>query len=129
VDETEIERGGISYTVDTVRELAARHAGASLHFIIGSDSLEELHTWREIRTIAGMVRFITVRRDATLPAPSHPELERRLHGRRLLNLVLNIPPLPISSTEIRHCVRRGQPISDQVHPAVADYIAREGLYR
>lgn len=129
VDESEIERGGISYTVDTVQDLASKYPGAALHFIIGSDSLRELHTWRDIKAIARTVTFITVRRDEAPPAPTCPELEKRLGGTPLENIVLEALPMPISSTEIRLCVAQGRPFDDHVHPAVVDYIAREGLYR
>ena len=63
VDECELIRGGVSYTADTVDTLAAAYPEAELHFIIGSDSLAELHTWRRIRDIARRVVFVVLDRE------------------------------------------------------------------
>jgi nicotinate-nucleotide adenylyltransferase len=128
VDESEIQRGGISYTVDTLRDLSKAYPGSKLYFIIGSDSLSELWTWRSIRKIAKMVTFVTVRRKQGVLPQTGPELESKLQGTPLKSLLLPAPPLPVSSTQVRACIAQGLPIDTLVPPPVAAYIDQHGLY-
>lgn len=129
IDETEIRRGGVSYTVDTVRALSKSWPGARLFFIIGSDSLRELHTWRSIREIVMAVTFIVLSRTPDeQPAPD-PELEKRLHNTPLRSMILPVKPFPVSSTEIRNSIRTGKPLRNQIPERVMQYIEKHGLYR
>jgi nicotinate-nucleotide adenylyltransferase len=128
VDEREIQRGGISYTVDTVRALAGASPEAELYFLIGSDSLRELGTWRAIHEIARIVTFVTVPRDDRKIPSIDPLLKEKLKGTPLETISLDVPPLEISSSRIRDAVCRGNPILDLVPAAVAEYIERNGLY-
>lgn len=129
IDETELDRGGISYTVDTIRSLAQSRPGARLYFIIGSDSLRELHTWREIREIVESVTFIVAgRHEDETPAPD-PALKERLAGVSLRAEILPVAPLPVSSTEIRERVRAGERPIENMPEKVLEYIEANGLYR
>jgi nicotinate-nucleotide adenylyltransferase len=128
VDDLELRRGGISYTVDTVNAMAKAWPGSELYFIIGSDSLTELWTWRRIKEIAEAVTFLTLSRDGGEPADPGPELFARLEGTPLRSIPLAGPPMPVSSTMIRRRAEKGLPIQDLVPPPVADYIRKHGLY-
>jgi nicotinate-nucleotide adenylyltransferase len=127
VCELEIERGGRSYTVDTLQEIHASHPDVELTFIVGADTASTLPAWREpakLLQLAGLAvaaRAGTDRRQvlATL-AP--------LNGPREVTF-LDAPTIEISSSLARERASRGQPIDDLVGPAVADYIAEHRLYR
>lgn len=129
LDEMEIERGGVSYTVDTVEALEKKHPLAELYFIIGSDSLHELWTWRRIRDIAGKVIFLVLRRDEEDLPMTHPNLEKELKGTPLQSIRIPGPPLPVSSTLLRSRIVRGEPFEEFVPPTVAAYIRENDLYR
>lgn len=92
VCDIEQELGGASYTVRTVSELQARYPGRQFFLLIGGDSLSELHTWREIGRLAGMVEFIAVARPGYQPVS--PVSNVRLHWAKC-------PVSPISASAIR----------------------------
>jgi nicotinate-nucleotide adenylyltransferase len=117
VDDVELQRGGTSYTVDTLAELHARYEGARFDWIIGEDNVEQLPQWREPERLLAMARFVVLARGerATGADP------RLVHAAT--------PLVPVSSTEIRRCVREGKPIDDFVDPLVAQYIHHYGLYK
>lgn len=117
VSDVELRRGGVSYTVDTVRQLQRNGAlGARPGLVVGDDLGAELDTWREAETLFGMVELLVARR-APRPAPlAFPH-------RRLAN-----HPLPLSSSELRRRVRAGQVIRALVPDSVAAYIREHGLY-
>ncbi len=129
VEDVEIERGGVSYTIDTVMHFERSHPGAVIFFIIGSDSLEELHTWHKVREVAKKVTFVVVRRDSRTPDSSYPELDAVLRGTELKSIILTVEPVTISSTMIRDRIREEQRIDSLVPRAVADFIEKHGLYR
>lgn len=130
VSDVEIQRGGVSYAIDTVSALLDRYADTELCFIIGSDTLTELHLWRHIHSLLTLCRFVTLARPgydlaAIRPADLHldpPWPERLLEnaqGSRLID---------ISSSDIRHRVAEGLSIRYLVPEAVEMYIAEHGLY-
>jgi nicotinate-nucleotide adenylyltransferase len=122
ISEFELGQRGASYTLDSVRHFRRLHPSDRLFWIIGSDQLTRLHEWKGIQELAQLIEFIVLVRPghAGLAAVEIPEL--RLHGctGRLTET---------SSTELRDRVKRGQPLTKLVPDAVADYIARHGLYR
>src|SRR6058998_1545633 len=93
VDDLEIRRGGKSYSVDTLRELKRRYRRAEFYFIIGADSLSELHLWKDARRLVKLCRFIAVNRPGYHGRPS------RLPGLRYQRL--DPHPYDIASREIR----------------------------
>ena len=117
----ETQRQGPSFTVDTVRELAARHPGTSWHLVIGQDQYASFHTWHEWQALLGLVTLaIANRPDAPLAAD--PQVLRVPHE------AVALPMMDISSTDIRGRLAHGQGIDDLVPPPVARYIARHHLY-
>ena len=118
VDDIELQRGGISYTVDTLAELHARYRGASFDWIIGEDNVAQLPRWREPERLFAMARFVVLTRG---------ESARQTADRRIV--FADTPIVPVSSTEIRQCVRDGKPIDAFVDPLVARYIQHNGLYK
>jgi len=119
IDEQEISRGGISYTVDTVRDYACRFSQASLFYLIGADHITQLPKWREADELARLVEFVVIPRpgekSATLPSP--------FRGRTLTGF-----PLGVSSSQIRTRVKSGLPIDWLVPAAVAEAVRNNRLY-
>jgi nicotinate-nucleotide adenylyltransferase len=119
VDDQEIRRGGVSYTIDTVRQYAARYPGARLHYLIGGDHVAQLPKWRASEELAGLCDFVVLPRPgqvtASLPAPF------RGH-------VLSGFPLGLSSSQVRARVKAGHSIDHLVPSAVAEAIRNSSLY-
>lgn len=124
----EIDRGGRSYTVDTIRDLQLQFPADDFFFIIGDDSLADLPNWRRIGDLLLHCEFLTLARPGiSLPedVPAFaPAIRQRLLQQRRTGHCLNI-----SSTEIRQRVAEQLPIRYLVPETVADYIAQNGLYR
>ncbi len=116
----EIARGGTSYTVDTVRRFAARHPGARLWWLVGEDLAGSLPQWKEAGALASLACF------AVIPRPG-AELRTLPGGFRIRRL--QGTPAGISSSELRARIGRGASLRGLVPEAVAEAIAREGLYR
>jgi len=129
IDATEIRRGGISFTWETLSLLEKSRPDTRLFFLIGSDSLAELATWRRIDRIAAMATFAVLARDATGLPPTPRDLEKALKGIPLQAVPLQAEPIPVSSTDIRSRLSRRDSIAGLVPDAVADYIGRKGIYR
>ena len=115
----EIDRGGLSYTVDTLEALAAEYAGAERYLLIGMDSLETFRRWRAPDRIAELARVAVLERSTAGEAPPIPPGMRLVTTRRV----------DVSSTEVRERVRAGKPIRGFVPEPVAAIIERLGLYR
>jgi nicotinate-nucleotide adenylyltransferase len=129
VDDIEIKRGGKSYSVDTLTELRRREPRAEFYFIIGSDSLRELHLWREVKLLVTLCTFVTVPRPGF---DAKPVLDRRLDAgtrRRLRQQVLRGHACDIASREIRTRVANGRSIRYLVADGVHAYIRRRRLYQ
>jgi nicotinate-nucleotide adenylyltransferase len=130
VSEVELKRGGVSYTVETLRELRRLHPAFRFHFILGTDSLVELHQWREIDALLKLCRFVTIGRPGWDPGA----LNERSLGlvkpwpARLLAQVRTGHMIGISSTEIRKRAAKGLGLSYLVPDAVARYITKKALY-
>ncbi|EGW37880.1 nicotinate-nucleotide adenylyltransferase [Desulfosporosinus sp. OT] len=124
----EIERKGLSYTVETLRILRRTWPDYELYFITGTDALLEIFSWREAEEILTMIQFIGAARpgfdasDFLLKVQKeHPETKGRIH-------YLEVPALAISSTDIRARVRHGQPIRYLLPESVRLFIQQHGLY-
>lgn len=119
----ELERGGVSYTVDTARALRHAHPVDSLFWIIGADQAARLAQWREIGALAALVEFIALARPGyTMPAASALPAGVRLHP-------VTAHVVEISSSEIRSRLAAGKPVRWFLPPAVAQRIEAENLYR
>ena len=129
VDDLELQRGGTSYTVDTLAALHERHRGATFDWIIGEDNVAQLPQWREPERLFQMARFVVLKRAVECGGHAGAVEEQR-HGRRTPHVVYaDTPFVNVSSTEIRQCVRDGKPIDAFVDPLVARYIHHYGLYK
>ncbi len=130
-DDRELRRGGTSYTVDTLSEFNRELPDAELVFLIGSDSLDELHTWREPARICELA-FVAVIARGGHPPPDLNKLKVFLpesqHGDLESHLV-EMPQMEISSSEIRLRLARGRSVRYQLHPAVEAYVQAQKLYQ
>jgi nicotinate-nucleotide adenylyltransferase len=125
VDERELRRHGPTYTVDTLRELHAEHPQDELVLVIGADQAEALQTWRDS---AGILRLATIGVAARArPDPDAPPFDTSALPAGSWEAV-ELPPMPVSATQIRARVAAGQGIDQLVPPGVASYIARHHLY-
>jgi len=120
VSRIEADGSGISFTARTLETLAAKLPG-ELYFIMGQDSLEEFHTWKDPERITRLARLVVLPRgDHDLPSLD-PSLRRRV-------VFLRPPRIGISSTEIRRRIRRGLPVRYWIPDAVLSYVTHHGLY-
>ncbi len=119
VDVQEIQRGGVSYTVDTLRNYSERFPQAEIFYLIGADNVAKLPQWREAAELARRAQFVVVPRpgDVDLPFPAP------FRGTRLKGF-----PLGVSSSQIRARVKAGQTIDHLVPAAVAEAIRNNPLY-
>ena len=127
VSDMELKRTGVSYTIDTIRQLHAQYEDRELNFIIGADSVAQLHTWHNIEEMLELTRFVAVWRPGYEDAME--ELVRHLGEQAKERvLLLDTPVYDISSTEIRTRIRQGLGLAGLVPPAVERYIYEHGLY-
>ena len=127
VDTLELDRDGRSFTADTLRTFREREPDADLWFIMGGDSLADLHTWRSPATIASLTRLAVARRpgwDTDIEAANRrtPATTGRID-------LIDTPLIDIASHEIRARVRDGQPVRYLIPDSVLEYIRENGLYR
>lgn len=130
VSDIEIERGGRSYSVDTVNELRSMYPVEKLYFIIGSDTLLELHLWRDIYELLKLCTFITFSRPG-FSAGSITAKDLHLDSpwpERLLENFTKGRQVDISSSDIRYRIAEGMSIRYLVPSVVEMYIAEHGLY-
>ena len=118
----EIERGGVSYTVDTIRALGEMHPQDAFYLLIGADNLAEFGTWRDPAEILRRVTLVVMDRPGFPPGVGEPPLPER-------TIRCRVPAIDISGTDIRRRVKEGLPISYLVPPPVARFIGRHRLYR
>jgi nicotinate-nucleotide adenylyltransferase len=119
VDEQEINRGGISYTIDTARDYHRRFQGAELFYLIGADNVAQLPKWRDSAELARLLEFVVIPRPGQTDVPSPSPFR----GRMLKGF-----PLGVSSSQIRERVKAGLPIDHLVPVAVAEAIRNNRLY-
>jgi nicotinate-nucleotide adenylyltransferase len=123
VSRADIERGGTTYTVDTLRDLARDHPKADLYFITGADALAQILSWRDVDELFQLAHFVGCTR------PGHQITELTLEGLpRERVTIVEIPALAISSTECRNRVQVGEPVWYLVPDGVVQYIAKRSLY-
>jgi nicotinate-nucleotide adenylyltransferase len=134
VSPQELDRGAISYTVETLEMLRMTSPDAILDWIIGDDNLAELHLWKDIDRIFELGNFVVLTRLAD--ANSVPErfrsrlvLSPSQRGRCGSIVFAKNPTVQVSSTEIRRRLRAGESIKGLVDPRVSRYIQHNGLYR
>ncbi len=151
VSNTEINRSGLSYSVETVAEYRQRFTGTErLSFILGLDAFVEIHTWKAYRRLFERVAFIVMTRPGSgsqQSPPAHETLQAFLDARISDGYVFEseaggfrhpvlkpvrlfaTTPVDISSTGIREKIMRQQPFEHLLPEGVAAYIRRKGLYQ
>jgi nicotinate-nucleotide adenylyltransferase len=117
----ELDRDGLSFTVDTLAAFAAAAPGASMFLLIGEDLATQIASWRRAERIAELAQIVVLARGGAAKASA---LESRLPMMRVATRRVDV-----SSTEIRDRVRAGRPIHGFVTDAVAAFIDAAGLYR
>ncbi len=123
-DRFEIERGGVSYTVDTLIALREREPDTRWHLIIGHDNLAELAAWHKVELLPELAHIVVTSRGSSLRTDSLPDLPFAGEW-----TPVKVPAFEISSSQIRDRVRRGRSIRYWVPPAVEAYILEHGLYQ
>lgn len=119
IDEQEIQRGGVSYTIDTVRDYAGRFPAAQFFYLIGADHLPQLPKWRGADELARLAEFVVIPR----PGQAETPFPAPFRGRWLAGF-----PLGVASSQIRARVKSGLPIEHLVPDCVAEAIRNNRLY-
>jgi nicotinate-nucleotide adenylyltransferase len=122
VDTIELRRPGVTYTLDTVRELSAAEPGNEWVLILGQDQYATLHTWHDWQELVSRVTLAIANRPDVAAVPN-AQIAQVPHQ------MVSLPMMDISSTEVRRRVAAGESIANLVPPAVASYIERRRLYR
>ena len=121
VSRVDIDRPGLTYTVDTLRDLHGARPDADLYFISGADAIEQILTWKDAAELWKMAHFVAVTR------PGHQLTVDELPTDGVTTL--EVPALAISSSDCRRRAQAGQPVWYLVPDGVVQYIAKHGLYR
>ena len=114
VDPLEIERGGVSYSIDTVKMFRNREPRADLFFLVGEDNADRLTEWHRFEELRKLVCFVVLSRSEDFQSPEYPVVQRRIE---------------ISSTEIRNRVANQESITYLVPESVKHYIEQHQLYQ
>jgi nicotinate-nucleotide adenylyltransferase len=120
VSRVDIDRDGPTYTIDTIRDIAEQRPGAQLYFITGADVMAQILSWKDAPELLQRATFVGVTRpgydlsDAHLPVDSA--------------ILLDVPAMAISSSDVRRRVREGRPVWYLVPDGVVQYISKHRLY-
>ena len=117
IEMAEIERGGISYTYDTMKYLKEKHPDTDYYFIIGADMVDYLPKWHRIDELVEIVQFVGVQRPRYKAGTSYPVIW------------VDVPLMDISSSMVRDFVAKGRTPNFMLPKPVLDYIKKEGLYQ
>lgn len=135
VSTIEVDRGGVSYTVDTLAVLAQRHPHDTLTLVLGPDALAQLPTWREPQTIADRCELVAVERerlDDVAAIARDARLADLLGQERLAALIaarVRMPAIGVRASDLRAAVAAGMSIRYRTPRAVEAFITSHGLYR
>jgi nicotinate-nucleotide adenylyltransferase len=127
----ELERGGTSYAIETLRETRSAHPGSRIFFVLGTDQFAEIASWREPQAIVTEFELIVAGRPGSAFDEALAALPPFVHQAHREGRIVPAPidPVDLSSTVIRAKVRAGEPIAGLVTPRVGQYIEKYGLYR
>lgn len=129
VSSLELNRPGRSYTIDTIKYFREHFPEKKIYFIMGSDALFTMHTWKQVNELSQLCKFIVVTRPGYLLKKDDPQYARLPSGLWDNISYLEIPGFDFSSTDIRKRVSQDKPIKYLVPPKVEQYIRHHGLYR
>jgi len=140
-DDREVQRGGISYTVDSIKEIQKEHPQAELYLIVGADILQTLNTWKNYEQILSMVNLVVTTRPGTLLPYQKEDLVFELQNfivhmeRERAELTTGktiqyyaLEDVDVSGTEIRKCIRAGLKVDKYLSIPVEKYIREHRLY-
>jgi nicotinate-nucleotide adenylyltransferase len=131
ISTSEVDRGGVNYTIDTLRGFHQSEPDAELFFLLGADMLHDLPNWREVERVCEMATIVAVRRVGS-PEPDFACLAHLVSKERLdrfRQYAVEMPAMGLSGTEIRRRVRAGLSIRYMTPRAVEKFIETHGLYR
>jgi nicotinate-nucleotide adenylyltransferase len=132
VSDCELNKPAPSYTLETVGHFQRQYGReTSIHWLIGADSVDDLVYWHKIAELIDACHLTTMYRGGCEP-PDFARFECLWGSQRVKKLqrdIVQTPLIDISSTEIRKRLAAGQDVADMLHPAVADYIRKNELYR
>ena len=121
VSTVDIDRAGPTYTVDTLRDIAAQFPQSQLYFIMGDDAFSGILTWKDFEKLGELATLVVVSRNGNapeVPAMLSPSVN-----------LLEISALPISSTMCRERIANGDSLEGIVPDKVAEYVVKHQLYR
>lgn len=121
VSDIEIERGGTSFTIDTLKSLKKKYPKSTFYLLIGSDSIKDLPKWKDINQIVKLANIVVAAR---------PDFNHKNFGTiDIKYTILKIPLLEISSSNIRERIKRCSPIKYLVPSVIEHYIIKNKLYK
>lgn len=126
-DDYELTRGGVSYTIETMRHMRECYPEDDFYLIMGTDNYLTFTAWREWQALGRMCTLAVASREEDDKEALYQQA-RLLAREGVLSIFLDNPVRVVSSTEIRQMLRAGEPCGD-LSPAVAEYIAAHGLYK
>jgi nicotinate-nucleotide adenylyltransferase len=121
VSRVDIDRAGPTYTVDTIRDIAAHRPGADMYFITGADAMSQILSWKRAEDAMRMAHFVGVTRPGYELSDAHLPTDAVT--------LLDVPAMAISSSDCRARVRHGRPVWYLVPDGVVQYISKHNLYR
>jgi nicotinate-nucleotide adenylyltransferase len=121
VDDREIRRGGLTYTVETLEELASEQSETDIFLIVGQDTANRISTWHRYQEVLALSTLVIVNR-----VENKPQLAKELSGAQVHNV--SMPLVDVSSTGIRAKVASGEDIASLTSESVATIIRHHGLY-
>jgi nicotinate-nucleotide adenylyltransferase len=124
ISRIECDRSDISYTIDTLRNFMEyeKTGDAQLYFILGTDNFDEFHMWKNPDEIFDLATIVALRRPGSEKSTVLKKYQEHI-------ILLDLPLLNISSTQIRNKIRRGEDYSDLVPPGIPEIVQRYNLYR
>ncbi|MCL2595482.1 MAG: nicotinate-nucleotide adenylyltransferase [Promicromonosporaceae bacterium] len=121
VSRVDIDRPGVTYTIDTLRDLRAERPDAELFFITGADAVAQMLAWKDAAQLWELAHFVAVNR------PGHALTVDGLIPKGAVT-TMEVPAMAISSTDCRNRAEAGKPVWYLVPDGVVQYIAKHGLY-
>ncbi|MBP6117130.1 MAG: nicotinate-nucleotide adenylyltransferase [Neisseriaceae bacterium] len=139
VSDVDIVRTGPTYTADTLAAMRAEHGPEVVFWwLMGADSLAQLHTWRHFERLFALTHFAVAPRDSAIMPQIHPDIQACMAKKSANKLdaeptqgtirILDLSPMLVSSSEIRHKIAHQQRVNDVLDPDVWAYIQTHSLY-
>lgn len=127
LDLREVERAGVTYTADTLEELAQCHEDAQLFFIMGTDSAVTLPGWKRVADVARLCTIVVAKR----PGQSTQRVRDALAASSIDfdTIYLDVPQVDVSSTQVREQIAQGHDVSDMIPSSVWTFLTEVGLYQ